>query len=126
MLRAVAGVARPFRSNPRARGPHRPAAEPTTSADLVGQTLARLGGSGRAREFRVFECYARVVGAAFRACTRPERLAGTTLFVRVGSSALAHELTLLRAEVLARMAAELGPDTVTELRTRTGPIPHDP
>jgi hypothetical protein len=86
----------------------------------MGEVLARLGGAGRAREFRVFDCYARVVGEAFRARTQPERLAGTTLIVRVTSAALAHEIVLLRNEILARMTAELGPGAVTEIRTRIG------
>jgi hypothetical protein len=89
-----------------ARGPHRPSAPaPTRSADLVTEVLGRLGGAGRALEFRVFDCFSRVVGDALRTRTMPERLAGTTLFVRATSSALAHELTLLRAEILERMAA---------------------
>jgi hypothetical protein len=88
----------------------------------MGEVLGRLGGAGRAREFRVFDCYARAVGPTFRARTQPERLAGTTLFVRVASSALAHELVLLRAELIARMSTELGPGVVTELRTRVGPL----
>ncbi len=107
---------------PRARGPARPAAEAVTSANLMGEVLARVGGSGRAREFRVFECYARVVGEGFRARTQPERLAGTTLIVRVTSAALAHELTLLRSEILGRLNAELGPGTVAEIRTRVGAL----
>jgi hypothetical protein len=111
------------RPRPRARGPVRPqAAAPVSSDALMGEVLARLGGAGRAREFRAFDCYARAVGETFRTRTQPERLVGTTLMVRVASSALAHELTLLRAEILARMAAELGPDVVTELRTRVGPV----
>ncbi|HVT08853.1 MAG TPA: DUF721 domain-containing protein [Polyangia bacterium] len=117
--------ARRLRSHPsrRARGPFRPAAPaPVTSDTLMGEVLARLGGSGRAREFRAFDCFSRSVGPTFRAKTLPERLAGTTLFVRVSSSALAHELTLLRAEILTRMAAELGPGVVTELRTRVGNV----
>jgi predicted nucleic acid-binding Zn ribbon protein len=115
------------RPRPRARGPVRPqAAAPVSSDALMGEVLARLGGAGRAREFRAFDCYARAVGETFRARTQPERLAGTTLMVRVASSALAHELTLLRAEILARMTAELGPNVVTELRTRVGPIAPKP
>ena len=89
----------------------------------MGQVLARIGGSGRALEFRVFDCFTRVVGASFRTHTMPERLTGTTLAVRVATSPLAHELTLLRAEILARMARELGPGVVLELRTRVGRIP---
>ena len=98
---------------------------PMTSENLMGEVLARLGGSGRAREFRAFDCWARAVGETFRARTRPERLAGTTLFVRVASAALGHELVLLRSEILARMSAELGPDVVTELRTRVGRVDGD-
>jgi hypothetical protein len=88
----------------------------------MGEVLARLGGSGRAREFRVFDCYTRAVGEMLRARTQPERLAGTTLLVRVASAALAHEVVLLRAEILTRMAVELGPNLVTEIRTRVGAI----
>jgi hypothetical protein len=95
---------------------------PETTGDLMGQVLARLGGQGRALEFRVFDAYARVVGELLRARTAPERVAGTTLFVRVATSALAHEVTLLRGEILAKLAVELGPGTITELRTRVGKI----
>ena len=60
-----------------------PRRRPARSADLVSEVLGRLGGSGRALEFRVFDCYTRVVGETLRTRTLPERLAGTTLFVRV-------------------------------------------
>ena len=92
----------------------------------MGAVLARIGGSGRAREFRVFDCFTRIIGETFRTRTLPERLAGTTLFVRVATAALAHELTMLRPEILARMAQELGPGTIVDLRTRVGRIalPH--
>jgi hypothetical protein len=95
---------------------------PETTNDLMGQVLARLGGQGRALEFRVFDCYTRAVGEMLRARTAPERVAGTTLFVRVASSALAHEVTLLRGEIIAKLNAELGAGTVTELRTRVGKV----
>jgi hypothetical protein len=95
---------------------------PQTTADLMGQVLARLGGRGRALEFRVFDCYVRVVGDLLRTRTAPERMAGTTLFVRVATSALAHEVTLMRGEIVAKLNAELGAGTVLELRTRVGRI----
>jgi predicted nucleic acid-binding Zn ribbon protein len=95
-------------------------ATPETSGQLMDQVLARLGGTGRALEFRVFEAYSTAVGEMLRARTQPERLNGKTLQVRVASSALAHELTMLRREVLDRIAREVGPDIVTDLRTRVG------
>jgi len=113
---------RPYR--PYARGPQRPQAPaPTRSAELVSEVLGRLGGTGRALEFRVFDCYSRVIGEALRTRTLPERLAGTTLFVRATTSVIAHELTLLRADILERMAAEMGHGIVLEIRTRVGRIP---
>ena len=93
---------------------------PETSGQLMDQVLARLGGTGRALEFRVFEAYSNAVGEMLRTRTQPERLNGKTLQVRVASSALAHELTMLRREVLDRIALEVGPDVVTDLRTRVG------
>ncbi len=93
---------------------------PETSADLMSQVLARLGGSGRALEFRVFEAYNGAVGEMLRLRTEPERLNGKTLQVRVASSALAHELTMLKRDVLDRMAIAIGVDVVTDLRTRVG------
>jgi len=95
---------------------------PETSAALMDQVLARLGGSGRALEFRVFDCYSRSVGEMLRLRTEPERLAGTTLYVRVASSALAHELSVLRREILDKMARTLGPDVVVDLRSRVGTL----
>jgi hypothetical protein len=95
---------------------------PETTADLMGQVLSRMGGQGRALEFRVFDCYTRSVGDLLRARTAPERMTGTTLFVRVANSALAHEVTLMRGEIIAKLNAELGAGTVAELRTRVGKI----
>jgi hypothetical protein len=95
---------------------------PETSAALMDQVLARLGGSGRALEFRVFDCYSRSVGEMLRLRSEPERLTGTTLYVRVASSALAHELSVLRRDILDKMARTLGPDVVLELRSRVGTL----
>jgi hypothetical protein len=99
---------------------------PETTADLMGQVLSRMGGQGRALEFRVFDCYTRSVGDLLRARTAPERMTGTTLFVRVATSALAHEVTLMRGEIIAKLNAELGAGTVAELRTRVGKIEAPP
>jgi predicted nucleic acid-binding Zn ribbon protein len=95
---------------------------PETSGSLMDQVLARIGGSGRALEFRVFDCYSRSVGEMLRLRTEPERLSGTTLFVRVASSALAHELGMLKREILDKMARTLGPELVSDLRARVGTL----
>jgi predicted nucleic acid-binding Zn ribbon protein len=95
---------------------------PETSGSLMGPLLARLGGTGRALEFRVFESYQATVGEMLRTRTAPERLLGTTLLVRVESSALGHELSMLKGEILDKMTAALGPSVVTDIRTRVRPL----
>jgi hypothetical protein len=45
---------------------------------------------------------------------------GKTLLVRVSSSAFAHELTLLKGEILAKLRVALGPGRIEDLRTRVG------
>jgi hypothetical protein len=97
-------------------------ADPEATGDLMAGFLARLGGSGRGLEYRVFDAYQQAAGDVLRARTAPDALRGNTLFVRTPSSALAHELTMLRGEILSRMAALLGPGVVTALRTKVGPL----
>jgi len=91
--------------------------------------LARIGGSGRALEYRVFDAYAQVAGAILAARSAPDAFRDGTLIVRTPSAALAHEITLLRAELVARLADVLGPGLVRDIRTRVGgvaPAPRPP
>jgi hypothetical protein len=96
--------------------------EPETAASLIDAVVARLGGEARALEHRVFDAYSTTVGGPLGQRTSPEKLRGATLIVRVGSSAIAHQLTLLKGDILAQMAALLGKDVVTDIRTRVGPL----
>lgn len=82
--------------------------------------LARLGGSGRALEYRVFDAYAKAAGEMLASRSTPDSFRDGTLFVRTASSALAHEITLLRGQLLERMTAQLGEPIVRDLRTRVG------
>ena len=107
---------RPFNAQP----------EPEATGDLMAGLLARLGGTGRGLEYRVFEAWSQAVGDVLRTRTAPDAFRGGTLFIRVGSSALGHELTLLRGEILARLGAALGPGVVTEIRTRVGAVASPP
>lgn len=109
------------RKPPRPRNP-----APVSIASLMPTVLARLGGVSRVTEHRVFEAWAQVVGARTAALTRAETLREGTLTVRVDSSALAHELTLLRRKILEKIADVIGPDVVKDLRTRVGPVRSGP
>ena len=88
----------------------------------MSAVVERLGGAHRAAEHRIFAAFEQAVGGPLRQHTQAERLQGGTLIVRVASSALAHQITLLKREILERMAPHLEPGTVTDLRTRVGPL----
>jgi hypothetical protein len=105
--------------SPRPRSRH---TQPETAADLIGAVVAKIGGDARALEHRVFDGYGLAVGELLRERSQPEKLRGSTLIVRVGSSAIAHQLTLLKGEILAKMAESIGPGAVTDIRTRVGPL----
>jgi predicted nucleic acid-binding Zn ribbon protein len=88
----------------------------------VSAAVARLGGEWRGREQQVFSVYAEIGGDFLRKHSRPDALRDGTLVIRVSSSAIAHHLTLLRGEILKRMAPRLPPGMVTDIRTRVGQI----
>jgi hypothetical protein len=84
--------------------------------------VASIGGDWRGREQKVFAVYADVGGDFLRKNSRPDALRDSTLVVRVPSSAIAHHVTLLRGEILRRMAELLPVGMVADLRTRVGDL----
>jgi hypothetical protein len=105
--------------SPRPRSRH---TQPESAASLIESVVARLGGDARAVEHRVFDGYGMAVGELLRHRSQPEKLRGTTLFVRVSSSAIAHQVTMLKGEILTRLAEVIGAGTVTDIRTRVGTL----
>lgn len=91
-------------------------------ASLIPEVVARLGGEERAVLQRVTLAWEEAVGPLLGRRARPEALRGKTLFVRVDNSALAHELTLLRVQVVEKLNRAVGLPIATELRTRVGPL----
>jgi hypothetical protein len=102
--------------------PRRRKSAPVHAADVVSAVVASIGGDRRGREQRVFGIYTEVGGEFLRKHSRPDALRDGTLVVRVASSAIAHHITLLRSEILRKMAPLLPPGMVTDLRTRVGEL----
>jgi hypothetical protein len=102
--------------------PRRRKGNPVPAADVISAVVASIGGDHRGREQKVFAIYADVGGEFLRKNTRADALRDGTLVVRVSSSAIAHHVTLLRGEILRKMAPLLPPGMVTDLRTRVGDL----
>jgi predicted nucleic acid-binding Zn ribbon protein len=107
---------------PYRRRPKRKPTEPQSLAALLPIVVARLGGADRANEQRVALVWDEAVGGLLAKHTRIEGVRGKTLLVRVTSSSYAHELVLLRREIVARLSVALGVTLVEEIRSRVGVI----
>ena len=95
----------------------------------VGASLDRVArrfGIGRASTLpAVFESWTELVGEGVGARTRPRSLRGTTLVVAVDDPTWATQLRWLEADLVARIAAELGPGVVTALELLVRPTSAD-
>lgn len=69
---------------------------------------------------RVFEVWERAVGPMVAKKVRPRGFRAGVLHLEVTSSAWAHELSLLRPQLLAALTRELGAGVVKELRLVVG------
>jgi len=70
---------------------------------------------------RLFQQWEELVGAAVAAHCRPVSLVRATLVVAVDQPGWAAQLGWLQADLLRRLADELGPGVVTELVVRVRP-----
>ena len=95
-------------------------AAPESAADLLPAVVARIGGDDRGVEQQITLVWREAVGEMLALRTRPEAVRGKTLLVRVSSSAFAHELTLLKGEIIEKLRVALGPGRIQDLRTRVG------
>lgn len=102
--------------------PRRGKGQPESAGALVSAVVASIGGERRGREQQVFGVYREIGGDFLRKHSRPDALREGTLVIRVSSSAIAHHLTLLRGEILKKMAPLLPAGMVTDIRTRVGQL----
>ena len=129
------GTARPSRRRRRSRGsepsgdpgrggysgPRPDATDPQPIGDLVAGYVAERGWDRPLRQARVFADWPAIVGADVAAHCRPTALHQGELRIAAESTAWATQLRMLSGTLLARLVAELGPETVSRLHI-TGPV----
>ncbi len=94
--------------------------DPQPIGGLLAEYVADRGWERPLAEARVFADWAGLVGSDVAAHCSPASLTGGELKVTAESTAWATQLRLLSGTLLARLAAELGPDVVQRLHI-TGP-----
>lgn len=90
--------------------------------DALRLSLAKHRLQGGLRKVRAAVLWPEIAGPELARITRARQQRGGTLFVEVRDSAAAHVLTMQRATLLRRLQAELGDQSVTELRFSVGHI----
>lgn len=95
------------------------ALEPRSARDAIGAALAFRGITDQIRAQRVIEEWSDLVGPKIASRTRPDGVYERVLVVEVASSAWLHELTLLKAPILAGLVERLGaPQLFDDLKFR--------
>lgn len=98
---------------------------PERLASIIEDELGRFG-SKPPVPLSIVRAWDEAVGAQVARRSRPSRLKGRVLHVKVASSAWMHELQLLSPAILARLAERPALARVEELRFELGPLPRAP
>jgi hypothetical protein len=95
--------------------------EPEKLSGAMRRALKGLNLDQRMKEARAMALWPDVVGEMLAARTRPLHVNRGTLVVAVASSAWAQQLSLLKPQLIAKLAERVGPNVIRDLRWRTGP-----
>jgi Dna[CI] antecedent, DciA len=100
----------------------RKSVRPEPAAELLDPLFRALKLDEAARSFRAARAFAVAAGPRIRAIARAERLRGTTLHVRVATSAWSHELHALKAQLVDKLRRTPGGQPIEDLRFSVGPL----
>jgi predicted nucleic acid-binding Zn ribbon protein len=98
--------------------------DPATVGDSLGELVRERRWETTLKAAGVEARWAEIVGPDLAAHCRPQRLEGGVLTCVAESTAWATQVRLLSAQLLTRLAAELGPDVVRRLQVH-GPTAPD-
>jgi predicted nucleic acid-binding Zn ribbon protein len=99
-----------------------PGKRPERIGDLLRERLAALGWECRLREEEVLTGWDAAVGPQIAAHARPSHIANHRLTIVTESPVWTQQLSMLKPELLRRIAGSFGRDAVTDLFFVTGKI----
>jgi predicted nucleic acid-binding Zn ribbon protein len=95
---------------------------PQAARELLDPTFRWLKLDELARSFRAARAFWEAAGPRIRPRARAERLRGSTLHVRVATSAWSQHLHALKAQLLERIRQRPGGELVEDLRFSVAPL----
>jgi predicted nucleic acid-binding Zn ribbon protein len=95
--------------------------DPAPMVASLDRLVRRLGGPSADVTTGVFGRWPELVGENVAANSRPVAMRGSTLVVAVADPAWATQLRFLEGNLVERLQAELGPDTIDSIEVRVRP-----
>lgn len=92
----------------------------------LGTMLAKRGLGGRLKEYRIFGQWKKIVGTVIALHAQPLSVRGKTLSVVVDSSAWMQQLTMLKPEIIRKVARGLGHAAIERITLKIGPVDVSP
>jgi predicted nucleic acid-binding Zn ribbon protein len=92
--------------------------QPVSLQNVISQVLKEFGLEKKARDYSVLMDWPRIVGEKIASATVAEKLEKGILTVRVKNSVWRYELTMQKASILEKIAAEYGPGLVRDIQWR--------
>jgi len=102
---------------------------PELIGDILKERIGALGWEGRLREEEALASWDAAVGPQIAAHARPSHITDHRLTIVTESPVWTQQLSLLKADLLRRIARSFGPGVVTDLYFITGkiePVPESP
>lgn len=99
------------------------------SPERIGRLLNATAGSAlaaRLKDLTIWQEWERAVGPAIAARTRPLRISGGVLTILVASGPWMQQLSFMKAELCARINAQLGEERVREIVLKSGRLQPEP
>jgi predicted nucleic acid-binding Zn ribbon protein len=92
------------------------AKEPEKIGNVILKTLSRMGFTKRLQKQSAVIKWKEIVGDTIAAETEALRIDGNTLVVKVHQAAWRQQLTYLKEGLLVKLKAELGEDSIEDIR----------
>jgi len=93
--------------------------QPLSLQKVISEVLKEFGLDKKARDYSVLTDWPRIVGEKIAGATVAEKLDKGILTVRVKNAVWRYELTMQKASIVEKIAAEFGPGLVRDIQWRT-------
>ena len=93
--------------------------QPVSLQNVISEVLKEFGLDKKARTYEVLTDWPRIVGEKIASATVAEKLEKGILTIRVKSAVWRYELTMQKASIIAKIAAEYGTGLVRDIQWRT-------